>query len=257
MEKGISFLEGFGDAGQGDGFVAASPAVAPYSVDYSACVMLRVDTFDLSGTLADTTKFICGNFNNVEGGWGFKLGPSALELRNEGVSGLYDFTAGDKAVGGRVLVAHSIPDPQSTNHLLYLQGTFVGVAGTFGQVNGDLFAIGATPIGLASVEPFGDSSDIPSARNGIAGVAYSSVPMTAQDVADHYRVVLEAEDMVEGDFASWTNLWSVRRGLPDLELAGGDSATWTDEIGGAVLTRTQFNQQTPSMRVEVRPARLY
>jgi hypothetical protein len=264
MEKRISFLEGFGDVDQGDGFQAASAAVAPGAPNMTACALFRFDTYDLSGTLAADNKFVCGNMSAGGGqGWGVIATPGDIVVQG-GAGSLvtgYAFGDGDKPVGGRVLAVHMTVEPTpfpSARVSLYVNGTFIsfvsppGPAPTFGA---GLMSIGANG-DTGTFQSFGSSADLPSARNGIAGVSYGEFTMDGADVAEHYRQILEAEDVADGGFG-WSNLWSVREGMPDLELAGGDAAEWVDEIGGAVLTRTQFNQQTPALQNTVRPARIY
>jgi len=264
MEKRISFVEGFGDFDQGDGFQAGSPLVAPGAEAMTVALLLRFDTFDLPGTLATDVKFIAGNQPlGAASGWGFVLSTTGV-LARAGAAGIlagYNFTDGDKPVGGRVLGAHMTLEPlvQLPGFVrlrLYINGTLVDeiTSGTPTVFGTGLMSIGAD--GLAGFQPLGSSADIPSARNGVAGLAYGEFTMSPADVAEHWRQTVEAEDVADGSFG-WNNLWSVRQGLPDLELAGGDSAAWADEIAAAVLTRTQFNDQTPSMSVGVRRSQLY
>ena len=259
MEKRISFLEGFGDlATGGDGFVAASPAVAPGAPSMTACALFRFDTWDLSGTIGRPDKIIAGNITPTGfiPGWAIAIGFNGLYVAALNNSVVYDFTDGDTPVAGRAMVCYLVANVSRLS--MYLNGQLVADLDALPPVvpaAADGFVIGAAPSG-GFFDPFGESSDVPSARSGIAGVAYGEFAMTDADVAEHYRQILEAEDVIDGGFG-WDNLWSVREGIPDLEVAGGDSATWTDEIGGAVLTRTQFNQQAPSMSVGVREARIY
>ena len=265
MEKRISFLEGFGDHDQGDGFQAASAAVAPGATSMTVCALFRLETFDMTAGLGTDWNMVAGNvIDDAAVGWNIDISGEGVLVQagHATLQAGYNFTLGDKPVGGRVIAAHRTVAPQAADPTLvvarlFVQGTLITeFSSATAPVSGvGLMSIGADGV-LTTHQPFGDSERIPSARNGIAGVAYGEFTMSDGDVAEHYRQILEAEDVTDGDFG-WNNLWSVRKGMPDLELAGGDSAAWTDEIGGAVLTRTQFNGQTPSMSNTLRPARVY
>lgn len=260
MEKRMTFVEGFGDTGQGDGFVAQSVDVVPNVPTMTYCAIVRFESLNLVDA-EPSVKFILGRITEpgfISWFLGLNLlGSATLNgvWDNGGSINLFDFVPAEKPVGGKTIVVHGVRNEDGGVSDLYINGALADTDVLPAHVVVSApFRLGASD--AAVTVPFGAGVVSPSARNGIAGFSYAQVAMTSEEVAAHYRSIVQAEDITD-DIITWTNLWSARRGLPDLEAAGGLDALWIDEISGAVLERTLINDQTPSMVVSARRVDLY
>jgi hypothetical protein len=103
----------------------------------------------------------------------------------------------------------------------------------------------------------------PASTIGFAGMSYQSQvcasPQSLDDsykqvvniIADQWEAVNADEDVRDADLPIITDVFSVRRGLPDVD--DGQELTWTATKGSAVLTRTG----TTSLKVEACKPRYY
>lgn len=267
MEKTFSFLEGFGDAGQGDGF-AGQVGDLPGSTTMTACMIARFGAYDLvNGVIpAATGMQIAGQVSGpAPTGWGFGAAftgvGSFIDVAALAPLG-HDFVNAGKAVAGHTIVMHVVADaadPAATGKE-YINGTLfasANIAPVFPNVRP---AIGIPSIPLAVIVPFGyTTSGVPGPHNGVAGMAYGEFAMTTEQVASHYRQIVEAEDMIQGFDAAgapfgFTNLYSTRRGLAGLD---NTVTVWPDEIGNVPFTREQIGGQAPSLQVRSRLANMY
>lgn len=273
QQAAFTCAESFGDFDLGDGF-ESEVDVAAGAATMSACVILRLGGASLlPANLGFDTQWIAGNFNPATlDGWSVRLGAylgAVYGILVETAAGLAAYPVDDGAVndnrrpyGGKLLVVHLTADPVG-GFLVYFNAVPQGLVATANPVApnaGGRLSIGARSDGIAlGLQPFGSSNDFPSQYNGVAGVSYGSFFMSQEDVAAHFRQILDGADLVDGydaagDPLGWSNLWSARRGfLP----SDPGLATWEDSIGADPLSRFQVGLQTPAVTTKARNARFW
>lgn len=264
MEKTFTFLEGFGGAGDGDGFVGQVGEL-PGALTMTACTIVRIAGYDMiNGVLPGGTAMqIAGEIGPVPSGWGFVLRStdigSMIDLGNLGTG--FDFTNIQKPMGDQTMVLHvcaDAADPNATGRA-YLNGSLYAEGNIAPVFPANRPTIGVPSVVDATLVPFGgtNAGGAGGEYNGIAGLAYGQFAMSTDDVARHYQQILNAEDVIQGIDASgnpygFTNLYSAKRGLADLD---DDTTVWNDLIGNVNFTRE--TSALPTLRVRSRRARFF
>jgi len=271
MEKRFSFLEGF-SAGAGalpystDGFVAAVPGFGGDVAGFTTCTIVRLTNFgylpEVPGVrVAASNASIAPDTGYVDLLDGLFLTGATADTGGAFLAAVWEpgIDAPDPPTGV-IMVLHRVFDPVNDVLFLYGNGLMRDQQPASHEApvpSGGQLSIGfdfnnlATPFTTAwGVDAAGGADD-----NGVAGFAYGAFIATPAQVAEHFKQIALAADMVEGPLP-WELLLSVRRGLPDLEVAGGAAAVWRDEIGGVVFNRSTLGQE-PTLRVSARRGILF
>lgn len=259
-EKRMSYLTGF----TAENYYAANGLFAgSLSVDdgFMASILLR-DINPMGEADGDDFAIYCGNYTEEDDpamrGWAMSAERTNLDDWNfafnyAGAAGAASVACAAQITGAAfaqrtvlITVVFGVIAGKALNAVLWVNGSPISGASTnvaagFVPANaGDPFRIG-----------FGELAGVgwPANHAGIAGFAFSNTkpPNVASMSAicqAQWASVLEAQDMTNIGVPQFTDVFSVRRGLPDCDP--GLQPTWEATNGGAILTR----QGAASLSVE-------
>jgi hypothetical protein len=266
-EAKMSYLRGF-DANNDYRANGLFPGSSNPGFAVSALFRDRAPQSTLGGEFS-LTKCVCGNQLDVGGGslagWNLVMytpqaGATPIIILNyaksNGTNGQLEMQLFDDVVAQRTLF------PQF----------FFGLTTQVGKGNNDTAIIALNGSVLAIVTGLGGYTPAPSnapfivgngtntgadpaSTIGFAGMSYQdqvcddpqsidSYQQVVNIIADQWEAVNADEDIRDADLPIITDVFSVRRGLPDVD--DGEEPTWAAEKGGAILTR----RGSTSLKVE-------